>query len=296
MMSLERSVLFLIVYLTIFFNIERVDLGQTNVIDISSVVYVMVLLALIVILTVPGILRLPLSAVIVLWVVLYLGTRLAIFPWYHRHIWGGIYTYLTITEVSLSTITIILTYQVRRQLNDFKQAVENLTLAGLTHRIQHKNEAMDDIQKELLRSRRHNYPLSVMVVEPDPATVKLSLNRSVVEVQKAMMTRYVITNIMRLASNLFRRTDLIVDQVIDKDSFVVVLTDTDGEKAGAVAQRFQDLVEQGMGVKIGVGLATFPDEGLTFESLVDKANERIPGQPKQLVEQNAPSDVPLQGK
>jgi GGDEF domain-containing protein len=275
MITLERSVFFLIIYLTIFFNIERVDLGQENFIDISSILYVLVLVVLLLILAFPKISRLSLAAILVLWVVLYLGIRVAILPIYPRIIWGGIYTYLTITEISLSSIAVILVYQVRRQLTDFRQAVENMTLAGLTHRIQHRDVAYEDIQKEFLRTRRHRYNLSVLVVQPDPATVKISLNRSVLETQRQMMTRYAITNIMRLASNMVRRTDLIVDQVIDKDSFVILLTDTDPENADEVAHRFQALVDKSMGVKINIGLAAFPDEGLTFDELVNKADQKI---------------------
>jgi GGDEF domain-containing protein len=279
MITLERSVFFLIIYLTIFFNIERVDLGQENFIDISSILYVLVLVVLLLILAFPIITRMNLATILVLWVVFYLGIRLAILPFYPRAIWGGIYTYLTITEISLSAIAVILVIQVRRQLTDFRQAVENLTLAGLTHRIQHRDQAIDDIQKEFLRTRRHRYNLSVLVVQPDPSSVKISLNRSVLETQRQMMTRYATTNIMRLASNMFRRTDLIVDQVIDKDSFVILLTDTDPDSADEVAKRFQTLVDNTMGVKINIGLAAFPDEGLTFDELVNKADQKIQNRP-----------------
>jgi len=275
MISLERSVLFLAVYLTIFFNIERVDLGQQNLIDISSLLYVVVLITVILILVFPVFTKLSLPAILIIWVVFYLVIRFAALAFYPRAIWGGLYTYLTITEISLSSIAIILVYQTRRHLTDFRQAIENLTLAGLTHRIQHKDEAEVDIQKEFLRTRRHRYNLSVLVVQPDPETVKISLNRSVLETQQKMMTRYALTNIMRLASNMFRRTDLIIDHVVDKDSFVILLTDTDPEKAEEVAKRFQDLVDKSMGVKISIGLAAFPDEGLTFEDLVNKADQKI---------------------
>ena len=116
-----------------------------------------------------------------------------------------------------------------------------------------------------------------MVVQPDPATVEVNLNRTVLEVQKAMMTRYAVTNIMRLASNLMRRTDYIVDQVIDKDSFVILLTDTDANTAQILAERFQAAVDQAMGIKVETGLAAFPEEGLTFEDLVNKADGKIQG-------------------
>lgn len=275
MITLERSSLILIVYLTIFFNIERVDLDQPNLIDISSLLYVLVLLALIVILSVPRMSRVNLPLLILLWSIFYLGTRMLALPYYHRALWGGIYTYLTITEISLSSIAIILAYQVRRQLTDFRQAVENLTLSGLANRIQHKEDAYDDIQKEFLRSRRHHFNLITMIVQPDPATVKISLNRSILEIQKKMMTRYAVTNIMRMASNFIRRTDLIVDHVVDKDSFVVLLTDTNMESALHVAERFQDMVNKTMGIKINFGLASFPDDGLTFDDLIAKADAKI---------------------
>lgn len=275
MISIDRSLLALIIYLTVFYNIERVDLGIENVIDISSVVYVMTLLALIVIFVFPAINRLHAVPLLSLWAVTYLAVRLALYPLYPRPLLGGLYTYLTITEISLSAVAIYLARNVFRYLNDFKEAIKNITLSGLSHRILHKTEAYEEIQKEILRSRRGRYPISAMVVEPEVASVNLALNRSVLEIQKAMMSRYATTNMMRLASNLVRRTDIIIDQAIDKDSFVILLPDTDSDEAEILGKRFQSLIENSMGIRIEYGLATFPVDALTFDDLIMQADTKI---------------------
>ena len=275
MTSFERSFLVFIVYLTVFYNIERIDLGQENIIDISSVVYVWVLFTILAIFLVPFLRKVKTPLLILLSAGFYILARIAVSSFYVRPIWGGVYTYLTITEISLLAIAIYLAGEVRKHQDDFKQALENLTLTGLSHRIQHKNDAYEDIQKEILRSRRHHYPLSVIVVEPDAASVNIALNRSVLEFQKAMMSRYATNNLMRLASNMLRRTDLIIDQVIDHDSFVILLPDTDATEAGSLCTRFQELVNSRMGIHIDYGHSTFPDEALTFDDLVFQADQKI---------------------
>jgi len=275
MTSFERSLLMLIVYLTVFYNIERIDLGQENIVDISSVLYVVVLFILLAIFLVPFLRKVKTPVHIVLWAGFYILVRIAVSSFYDRPIWGGVYTYLTITEISLLAIAVFLACEVRKYQDDFRQALENLTLAGLSHRVQHKNEAYTDIQKEILRSRRHHYPLSAIVVEPDASSVNIALNRSVLEIQKAMMNRYATNNLMRLASNMLRRTDLIIDQVIDKDSFVILLPDTDADEASKLGTRFQELVNSKMGIRIDYGHATFPDEALTFDDLVFQADHKI---------------------
>lgn len=275
MTKLSRSILMLIVYLTIFFNLERVDLGVANIIDISSVVYIMTLLVLIAIFMFPAINRIRAVPILTIWAGFYLLVRLSLLSIYDRPIWGGIYMYLTVTEISLSAIAIYLARDVCRYLDDFNQAVENITLSGLSHRVQHKNEAYEEIQKEILRSRRRHYPITAMVIAPDAESVNLELNRSVLEIQKMMMSRYALTNIIRLASNLIRRTDMIVDQAIDQDSFVIVLPDTKASDAEKLGERFKELVKNTMGIRIEYGLATFPEDALTFDDLILQADKQI---------------------
>ncbi len=272
---MRRAILFLALFLAILFNIERLDFGRANLIDISSVVYILALSAVTSILVVRPLARLPLYTLVAIWMGVFFITRLGVAFFQERPVWGGVYTYLTITEFCLLMITVVLAYNVTTYLGDFEEAVRNITLADLRNRVQHRSEALDEITKEFVRSRRQNYPVSVMVVEPDPSSVKVTLNRSVLEIQQAMMTRYVLTSLMRIVSGLTRRTDLIIDQAIDVESFVVFSPDTNNEQAYLLADRVRADIHNKLGVQVCCGLATFPDEALTFDELIECAHAKI---------------------
>ena len=86
----------LLVMLSLFFNIERFDFGQNNLIDIHSFVYVIGTVAVVATILLPLFARLAVSWVILFWFVVFVLFKLLSLS--ERSIWGGVYTYLTLTE------------------------------------------------------------------------------------------------------------------------------------------------------------------------------------------------------
>ncbi|MFM8321622.1 MAG: hypothetical protein ACKOC5_11975 [Chloroflexota bacterium] len=286
---MRRSTVYLIVYLAVLFNLERLDFGQVNFFDISSMLYLEVTLAVALIILSPRIGRLKLSFLVPAAIAIYTLLRLLLVSFQDRPLFGDIYTYITIAEYSLLVIGILLAHHVADHLNDFEEAVYNITLEDISHRVHHVTDAQEDIQREITRSRRHNYPLSLLFIEPDSRSVDVTLNHSVLEIQKKMMTRYVLTSLMRIVVNMTRRTDLIIDKAVDSDSFVVMVTDTNSEQTVQLAERLRQAIRKKLGVQVCCGLATFPDEAITFDELVQRAYLKIQCE-KDLaaVEQRAP--------
>lgn len=289
---MRNSIFYLVAYLAFFYNIERLDVGQENLINISTMVYVLALIAVSVIVMWRPISRIPQHYFFGIWILIFGFARVAAVFILDRPLYGGIYTYLSITEFSLFIIGVGLAYNVAIHLDDFEDAVRNITLGDIRHRVRHLNEATDEIQKEFVRSRRHNYPLSAIVIEPVPSSVEVTLNRSVLEIQQSMMTRYVLTNLMRIASGFIRRTDMIIDKVIDQDRFVILTPDTGVNDAFKLAERLREDIASQLGVDVCCGLASFPQEALTFEELITIANHKIQCE-KELakVEEREPSIV-----
>jgi hypothetical protein len=275
MIHQRRSILALVIGLTLFFNIERLDFGQQDLIDILSFVYVIGTLATLSLITVPPLSRASFPVPLVLWMGVYLLCRLLIFD--DRPLLGGIHTYLSITEVALLSLLIWLAHDLGRSLHDFEEAVKNITLADISHRIRKLNEAEQDIQLELVRSRRHQRPMSVILVEMKPESVRAALHRTVQEVQRAMMTRYVVTSLARVISKQIRRTDMVLNQE-EQGRFVILSPDTNMTSSTVVARRIQAAAVEGLGVSVTCGVAAFPEDALTFEELLLRAelNLRAP--------------------
>ncbi len=272
MKHLARSIITLLIGLAVFFNMERMDFGQQNVIDIQTFVYGLGILAVIAIIMIPALWNTPLPVSLALWLGLYLLCRLSFFS--SRPLLGGVQTYLSITEVALLSILVLLAHNVGRGLHDFEEAVKNITLSDVNRRVRNMDEAIEDIRMELVRSRRHQRPLTVMVIEAKPESIRAVLHRTVQEVQRAMMTRYVVTSLARVIGNQLRRTDMVLDQR-DRGRFVILSPDTNVASSSVVVGRIQAAAAEQLGVSIACGLASFPDDALTFEELVHQAEGHL---------------------
>ena len=272
MRHLTRSVIALLIGLAVFFNIERMDFGQKDVINIQTFVYVLGILAVSAVIMTPALWNTPLPVSLALWLGLYLLCRLSFFD--SRPLLGGVYTYLSITEVALLSILVGLAHNVGRGLHDFEEAVKNITLSDVNRRVRNMDEAIEDIRMELVRSRRHQRPLTVMVIEAKPESIRAVLHRTVQEVQRAMMTRYVVTSLARVIGNQLRRTDMVLDQR-DRGRFVILSPDTNVASSSVVVGRIQAAAAEQLGVSIACGLASFPDDALTFEELVRRAEGNL---------------------
>ena len=133
MKHLREIIIASLIGLTLLFNIERLDFGRENIIDIDSFVYILGIIAAISIITLPILRRKHVAISLGLWLGLYLFSKLFIFN--QRPLVGGIYTYLSITEVTLVGISIWLSHLLARAIHDFEQAVENITLRSASRRV-----------------------------------------------------------------------------------------------------------------------------------------------------------------
>ena len=138
------------------------------------------------------------------------------------------------------------------------------------------------IQEQMARSRRYEKPLSVLVVDPRPTNDASAWRQLLQEIEDQVALRYATRSLAAKLAPRLRATDrLFRDDGTQR--LVLVCPETKPEDARQLVER---LLAQAGGhrpaVRVGVGVASFPDEALTFEellrtaedSLVNEANER----------------------
>jgi GGDEF domain-containing protein len=69
-----------------------------------------------------------------------------------------------------------------------------------------------------------------------------------------------------------RQTDLLIRDQIGR--YIVMCPETDLESAIFLAERICKIVEERAGLHVNCGVASFPDEALTFEDLLYMARDR----------------------
>lgn len=275
MRHLTRSIITLVLGLAVFYNLERLDINNPNVINIDSFVYIIGLVATISVILVPLFRRFNVAMSIGFWLGLYLLIKLSGFAVITaRPLFGGIYTYLSITEMALLVILVWMSHQLVLGLQEFKDAVRRVTFFDTEQRVRKFYEADDEIQVEMFRSRQHHHPLSIIVVEPTPESIQSTLHRLVQDVQQSMLNGYVINSMAQMLSKYLRRTDLILEHQ-EHGRCIVVCPETTAADLQVLVEYIQSMVEEQLGTSIRYGLATFPDEALTFEELVHQAESQL---------------------
>ncbi len=271
MKNLRRLTVIWLISLTILFNIEKLDVGAQNLINIDAFVYLLGFIAVASIIAIPAAQRLNSIILVVSWIGIYVGSKFFLSS---RPFFGGMHTYLTITEATLLITPIWISYRFAQAIHDFESAVMNITLVNNSDRVRHLKEANEDIEVEMFRSRNSHQPLSVVVVEPKPESVQVALHQAVEEVQQTMMYSYVINSMAQRLSKYLRRTDLILEQR-DQGRFIILCPDTNSRELKLITEYIETIADLELGVAIKCGTATFPDQALTFEELVHQAQNRL---------------------
>lgn len=276
---------------TIFFNIERLDFAEQNTIDIDSMVYVLGFAAGVSILAIPQLGKIRLSVLIVGWTVGYILAKLTSFSFFGgRPLLSGMHTYLSITELSLLLISVWLAYKLAQSIIDFEDAVQNVTFADTNRHVRQLAEASEEIQTEMFRSRHNHHPLSIIVVEPEPGSIRSSLNRLVKEAQQNMINHYITNNLAMILSRQLRRSDLVLTHR-ERSRVVLVCPDTNKTDSSVLVDYINDVVAKQLGLSITCGSASFPQEALTFEELVRQAELRIEQSTSKAATQTEPGTI-----
>ena len=267
MQKLRISIVNLLIFIIILFNIERLDIGaQENVINLDSAVYAMIVVAILLILSIRRLQKLPQHPLIALTIGTYIIVMLVLTP--HHPLLGGIYTYLSITQLGLFIVAVFLAQNLALNIRDFELAVENFAFANM-RKVKPVQEAYEEIQDEIYRSRRFQRSLSIVVLEQDSGKIQKNINKVVQDAQRVLMEQYTSLMIAKELTTQLRRTDLLLANG-KKGGLVILSPDTDVANTEALIERLKT-VTQSEEFPINFGVAIFPDHALTFEQLVEHA-------------------------
>ncbi len=284
MQKLRIFVVILIVGLSFFFNIERLDFGETNIVNIASFVYVLGFLAVGLTLVLPQLQYIKLSIAMTIWGGIYILAKVFVFN--QRPFIGGVYTYLSVTELAMLLALVWMAYQVTGAAQAFEDAVEKITLgeAGGAY-VKNLSAAQDDIRREMFRSRHYNRPLGIIAVQPNLDAANPDAHRIIREAQTAMVNSYIINNIANTLQKYLRPTDMILEDR-ETQRFYIICPETSLNDLKILLEYVQDVTADELGVGAACGFATFPDEAVVFEDLLNKSVGRLNAQMPTAIQEN----------
>ena len=266
MKRLPISIIILILFLAFFFNLERIDVGNQELININTFVYILSTVAIVFTVMLTVLRRMNTVVLLLFWNLFYFVLKIVVFT--EIPFWGGYYSYITLVEFTMFSIGVIIAHWVGANMDDFEKAVENITFSEIK-RASNLRDAVDSINNEIYRSRRYNHPLTMIMVEPLKGSQEMILNQSVREVQESMISRYVSISLARALREYIRRTDMLVEQP-DKGRFIVITPETNKVESERVVGKIYRAASS-IGAEVAVGLCAFPNDALTLEDMLCRA-------------------------
>jgi hypothetical protein len=272
MERLRRLILYLLIALVFFLNIERLDFNRETIVNIRSFVYLLAILAIFSIIAAPVFMRFSASLITSFWISIYVGLHLILYK-------GQAFLsdiYITITEIGMLVVLTMLAYQVAHALQEFKQAVESVAMNHLRGNSLLFDEAGDFIRKEMRRSRQYQRSLSVIVAKPNLQSLKAPLPPLVQEVQETIANRFARAKLANLISEEVQLVNTVLEDQ-ENDRFIIVCPESDQTGVSILAEKICATMKQNFGIDVRCGTASFPDMALTFEELIAQAerSERL---------------------
>ena len=249
----------LIIWLFLFYNIERLS----KPINISSVAYTFVPIIAALTIIVPLLRRVSLWLILVVPPPIFLLLK----AWLGYSIWGTAIP-LTVTEICAIALTTILARRVSNGLSEFESAIAHITIGQVGKLPEPFSTGQAEMYREVRRARHHQRPVMLMAIGVEEESIQVALDRMVQEVQRAMMRQYVLSGVAKALCDELEDYNIIAQR---NDHFLALLPEVTSEKLTDLIERLHRAVSEQVGVTLQIGTASFPEDAMTFESLVEKA-------------------------
>ena len=175
----------------------------------------------------------------------------------------------SLIEICAILLTTLLSIWVRGAIKEFEDAVSKVTNYSWGNRVEPASEGQSILYREVRRARNHQRPLVLLAIAVDEKSIKGSIDRMLKEAQQSIIKRFTINSVSRTLSEKLEDCDIVVQT---NNHFLVVLPETKPEDVPGLIDRLRKQVAENVGVDLKIGTASLPQDGLTYEGLLDKAN------------------------
>jgi GGDEF domain-containing protein len=259
----------LVLWLALLFNLERLNLGSTDTLNLPTATYIIGLVVAVAPLLPLGA-RVGLRNLFILAAVAYaVANFIAPGP-----ALGGVLTYMTLAGLLLVLATAAIAHAVAQGLDEFHQGVETVALAGAGPWIPSVEEASQQIEVELDRTRRVEHPISVLKLRIDPAAQTMLVHRFVEEITRSLVQRYATTAVAQVAARCLRRNNFIVAEG-EPGQLLIISPETNAEQVPVLAERVRQAVSEHFAFTPQLAFATLPTDALTFDDLRSVIDSRL---------------------
>ena len=203
-----------------------------------------------------------------------------------------------VMSLAAVVVTILLSGLLGRQLAQLQRLLTNLMVGQADGDERLFEHAQGLLYREVRRARRYHHALAVLAVATPEVPVELAQTplpaepysfRVVGDMHRDLVKKYILARTARL---LREQLDDIAIVTQRDDHFVVLLPETAQDDLQPVLLTLKAAAQEQLGITLNIGAATFPDQAITFESLVEQAEAAMVKQPTTNAHVTSPQTTP----
>jgi hypothetical protein len=123
-------------------------------------------------------------------------------------------------------------------------------------------------------SNRQSCPMSIAVIQPELDTVNAPVPTSCAETAQPLSLRSILRELAAIINQHRRCVDIVFEQHTRK-RFVVICPDIPAETLQALLKSIGEATSSKLGVSLSTGVASFPDDALSFDEVVESATRKL---------------------
>jgi len=265
--NLKKSLFWIAFYLFVVLVLGQLDRSDTPVINFAAYFYLTAIFIVPVMIFVPSLHKVSVVVPMFFWGAIYFALLRII----DRSGTGSVNVEVVVLEIVFLEIGVWLSYQLAVAIESSESLMDILAQGTFPHRAIELEAASEKIKNEFARSRRFHRPLALIVVHAFPKNEEV-VREMLKSLQRDVLTRLSNSRIGQAVGEAIRQTDLLIRDNVGR--YVVLCPETNMENVVFLAERISQLVEERTGLQVNCGVASFPDEALTFDDLLYLAQER----------------------
>jgi hypothetical protein len=269
MTNLKRSFFWAAFYLAFILILGQTDYAGKPIINFASYFYMAIMIAIPATLFFPAISKVPVYVPFLVWAVIYMVVLQSID---RTNSTTSIEFSIVVLEFILLEAGVWIAHQLAVQISYAESLMDALAFGAFPNRVHGIEAESQRIKVELTRSRRYQRPLSLLVIEVEPEVGMVALP-TMKSIQTDLMSRFTFARVGQIIDDLIRQTDLFLKD--RRGRHVILCSETNFSSVELLAKRISRTVEDKTGRRASWGIASFPDEALTFDDLLQKASDRL---------------------
>ncbi|MFV1963870.1 MAG: hypothetical protein ACC628_00495 [Pirellulaceae bacterium] len=246
-------------WLFVLFDVERIH----EPINIASFVYVIAAVIGVVIVWVK-----PLGSVSLRWLLTVPLATFFVIKLTGGHAFTGQAMPMMVVEICAITVTVAIAHQIAFRLYRLDKASVGMITDGPERQPVTLWAAQTALYREMRRARQHGRPLTALAVASAGHSVDSDEARVLRELERELLDKYTNARIAALLAAEAKDHGIVTHC---NRHFVVLLPETDRLAADQVVRRLRSSVETTLGLKLKVGVSTFPDEEVTLVGMLQRA-------------------------